>query len=376
MANKERKIHCESCKLECEYINWVRGGKKSNSKFTPFIIYSKRNPKCPNDDIKYIELMKKCKHRKAYDSKRGICKVCKRRAKIISDFDYLAKAPEKCPKKEEFRILMEAMSSRMNLLFLNLRRATLPLQIFSQRLSATFKIMRKAGKKLQKKISEKEFQKFHAKYGWITFVSIPTFFDDWYTKFKKGDTSFFDELCDITKGKGGIKELKQKLLESKILSRRIKIFEDILTAHKDERYNLSIPALFAQIEGILWDTAILKGVVENKENSQIILKKGKPVKYTDKKGKTRFKRASMDFLASNIFEKEIKELPNAWYKHLRNSLYTKDRRHGILHGRLLDYGEDKNLSSILLITLYSLTNKVKKIELESKIKPYWEGNTK
>ncbi len=370
MTKKER--YCKSCKLECNYIKWVKNGKRSRSKLTPLIIYSERNPKCPNDDDEHAELMKKCEHRKAYDQKTNICKICKERAKIISDFDYLEKAPKKCPKKEEFRVLIEAMNSRMNLLFSNLKRATFPLQIFSQRLSATFEIMQEAGKKFEKKISENEFQEFYAQYGWITFVSIPTFFNDWYTRFKEGDNSFFDELCNITKSKGGIKELKQKLLESKTLSRRIKIFEDILIAHKNEKHNLSIPSLFAQIEGIIWDMAILKGIVENKENSRIKFKNGKPDKYIDKNGNQQNKITDIHELTSDIFKKEINRLPNAWSKHISNYLYIKDRRHGILHGRIIDYANDKKLSSLLLITVYSLINKIKDIESQSKIKPYWE----
>lgn len=48
---------------------------------------------------------------------------------------------------------------------------------------------------------------------------------------------------------------------SPLLSRRLKVVEAVLRAHRERNYLLSIPALLAQVEGVLGDLLVLRGLV-------------------------------------------------------------------------------------------------------------------
>ena len=128
-------------------------------------------------------------------------------------------------------------------------------------------------------------------------------------------------------------EETQKLIiglfeKSEFLKHRKSIIEDIIWAHTQKRYTLSVPLLIIQIEGILHDLAYhLKMEFEEGEM------------YTD---------------SAKVWA-IIKRLEDEPFKKALTEFYSGPRspRNLILHGRFLEYGNDHRLSIVLfLILLY------------------------
>ena len=83
--------------------------------------------------------------------------------------------------------------------------------------------------------------------------------------------------------------LLEDLRNSSVQRRRQHLLEEALVAHRECRYGLSIPVLYAQVEGMFMDALVLKGAVVRqsgklyaKENGQLKLQKtgknkGKPI---------------------------------------------------------------------------------------------------
>lgn len=98
--------HCNSCRLECKYRDWRQEHpefEKDRIATAEFLrARVSRNPKCPAEDEKYIELMNKCENRESYDASSDTCVNCKDRLKIITHGD-MKKAPISCPIRDPMK---------------------------------------------------------------------------------------------------------------------------------------------------------------------------------------------------------------------------------------------------------------------------------
>ena len=159
-----------------------------------------------------------------------------------------------------------------------------------------------------------------------------------------------NKLLAITRSNDFALDLKNKFQDSLILIHRWNIIENALEAHANRGYLLSIPALLAQLEGILADTLVMKGLVYIK-NGKVFAKGNEGRRPIELKG--------MYHLADKV---KKSELQNDQDLQLFANLLTyslSGERNRILHGRNVDYGKAK-LSVSLLIYISGLAAEISK----------------
>lgn len=144
-------------------------------------------------------------------------------------------------------------------------------------------------------------------------------------------------------------KLKQNFQESSVLRRRWHIVEQAIKAHRRREYNIAVPALLAQIEGLIGDALILKGLVVS-QGHKLYAKgpDGKP--QPDKKGNPIEVRG-----VGTLIQR------STWQTHpalqgvaeLISTQLAVERNH-ILHGRKTNYGSAKlTVQGLLLLFVIS-----------------------
>ncbi len=138
-------------------------------------------------------------------------------------------------------------------------------------------------------------------------------------------------------------KLKQLFEQSSVLRRRWPIISQAIKAHRRREYNISIPAILAQVEGIIGDALILNGLIASQGYKLYEKKNGKLVEVH-----------GLGVLINR----------SSWQTHpalqgvadLFTTQLTGERNH-ILHGRKTNYGVAK-LSVQGLLLLYVLATEV------------------
>lgn len=208
-------------------------------------------------------------------------------------------------------------------------------------------------------LGEEDFQKFMQEFGWIECLSL-AYVKELYLKFKEnGKEEVWKQFAEYFKTSEVIKQLLGEMKKRKILLPRIGILETALHAHKDGKFVVSIPLLLSQIEGIMWDIGVKKGVIKNEFNS-----------------KTKLNSDGSE--AGEIGIKACTELifgfQSRFKKRYNDIVYSVEFRHPISHGRDFDYyriqeAEAKSIS--LLLMLLVVMQKSEEVE-NSNIKLWWE----
>jgi hypothetical protein len=151
---------------------------------------------------------------------------------------------------------------------------------------------------------------------------------------------------------GNIQEAEQALIEyfegcidkieefiSKKYPKREKLIRAAFNAHREQQYELAIPVIFAQTDGICKDVA----------NQYLFMKKNrKPgtAIYVEQIAVNSFKAALMSPL--------VQTLPIGVSEHERSEDFNELNRHMVMHGESLDYGTKTNsLKAISLINFVS-----------------------
>ncbi|GEM_PF-5609391 len=185
---------------------------------------------------------------------------------------------------------------------------------------------------ISKVFEEPEFKAFE--YNWLIFLPIPSMLK-LYKMHKNGkDEEIKQLLIQVCRAEEFLLNLNEEMKNSNISPMRIAIIKDAIDAHISKKYTLSIPVLLAQIEGILWDYAEKMGI---EYGADIITRNGK---------EKEIRSVKLLLKESKLAELMFEHLVNYYL----NSIYTKEFRHGILHGRILDYGiEEKSATLILLL---------------------------
>lgn len=147
----------------------------------------------------------------------------------------------------------------------------------------------------------------------LLITEINTFMEDYYTS-------------DL------IEELLNKWKINDILNHRMHIIKSAIEAHKDEKYDLSIPVLFAQLEGIV------------RENLH------------DKKRATMSYQNMRDYISDvRNGKKDVESLINYFKSNLHEGfqegkeLNSDLSRHAILHGYDVAYGNKVNSLKLIII---------------------------
>ncbi len=114
---------------------------------------------------------------------------------------------------------------------------------------------------------------------------------------------------------------------------RATVLEKAFTAHKNNQYELSIPALLIQADGICKE---LIGVQLYSRNNRI----PKTANYVN----------SLDIISQSYLSPFSENLPISATERERNSNFNELNRHQILHGEISNYGTEINsLKSIYLL---------------------------
>ncbi len=185
---------------------------------------------------------------------------------------------------------------------------------------------------------EKEFSKFE--YNWAGFLTLKEL-EKLYELWKKGETEkvkgfFYEWFSD----KGKLDALIHDLGKNKLFTPRMHILEKALSAHLDSKYELSIPILLSQIDGIF--------IERHKDLDEKI--------HAHPKCKSCGKKITINLplTASNISKHILGKQNNYLPYFLEHIIDTfENLRNDILHGKKLDYA-DKDLSTKLIITLLEL----------------------
>lgn len=188
----------------------------------------------------------------------------------------------------------------------------------------------KAFYELSKFLEEPEFKDFE--YNWLIFLPIDAM-RQLYEMHKMGkDNEVKQLLIQASKDKEYLDRFNGEMNASSLFKPRIAIIQDAINAHKAGKYSLSIPVFLAQIEGVLWDYAEKESIAAGTE---IIKKSGEKVKVTSAKPlvkDTRLRDLMSEYVANYFLDK----------------VYIEEFRHGILHGRDVDYNKEENSMKLLL----------------------------
>ena len=185
---------------------------------------------------------------------------------------------------------------------------------------------------------DEEFKKFE--YNWVGFLTIPEI-KRLYGLWKKGEKDkvkdfFYQWFSDEKK----IDDLINDFNKNDIFKPRMHILEKALKAHLNSDYELSIPIILSQIDGIFIEKhKDLAGKISHNNRCQNCGAKMKtPALLT------------ANNISMYLLNKENKYLPF----YLKHIIYIfSNFRNDILHGKKLDY-PDKDLSTKLILTLIEL----------------------
>jgi len=186
--------------------------------------------------------------------------------------------------------------------------------------------------------NEKDFKEFE--YNWAGSLTIPEL-RELYQLWKKGEKEkvkdfFYEWFSDKEKIDNLIKDLNQ----NKIFAPRMHILSKALKAHLNSDYELSIPIILSQIDGIF---------IEKHKDLE-----GK-ISFTStckECGTTLKSKAHLtaNNISRHILNKENEYLP-FFLEHIIDTF--ENLRNEILHGKKLDY-PNKDLSTKLILTLLEL----------------------
>jgi hypothetical protein len=158
-------------------------------------------------------------------------------------------------------------------------------------------------------------------------------------------------------------DLRDNFQNSFVLKRRWRIIEIALAAHRRREYLLSIPPLFAQLEGTYTDLLILKEMAirglekkGNKSRKKLFVAEGGKYKLNSDK-----KRIKLDGLGQLVTQTSLKDDPD--FKRVADCLSNQlaPKRNGILHGRVTAYEKAKYSVQALLLLLV-LSNEIAALE--------------
>jgi hypothetical protein len=150
-------------------------------------------------------------------------------------------------------------------------------------------------------------------------------------------------MLDLTRQKWFQDELLNTIKDYLVISRRLRIVEKALDAHNRRDYLVSIPLFFTQIEGILGDYLVYKGIV-TKRHGKLLDKNANEVQgiiqlinCSNSTGRP----SNLKYVESALKDDKL-----------------SNKRNAILHGRNYSYGNAK-LSTRILLLLWVLIDVAK-----------------
>lgn len=165
-----------------------------------------------------------------------------------------------------------------------------------------------------------------------------------------------NKLAAWTRSEQFVEQFRYGASESKLLAKRWRIIESAIEAHSLRNYDLAVPALLAQIEGVLVDLMFIKDLVKKEGNKFYLANEYGEFK-TDKRGR----RLAPITLNPAVTHAKLSEHSNlaAASEFVADTLVQ--RRNAVLHGHDLTYGKAKFSVQALLI-LKVLADAVTRLE--------------
>ena len=145
--------------------------------------------------------------------------------------------------------------------------------------------------------------------------------------------------------------LREMMQSSLLLQKRWRIVELVLRCHRRREYEISIPPMLAQVEGVFTDLMVLKGEARRRGGDLIAWVRGSGPKL----GRTQ-KHIKLTGLGPKIQQSDFREHPETQeiVAFLLDSITGP--RNGILHGRDVRYGKAK--LSVQLLLVFALLSQV------------------
>ena len=156
-----------------------------------------------------------------------------------------------------------------------------------------------------------------------------------------------NKLVAVTRSEQFVEQFRDGVNESKLLTKRWKIIESAIDAHASKNYDLAVPTLLAQIEGVLVDLMFLKDLVKKEKNKFYLVGENGDFKI-NKHGK----RLAPITLSPAITHAKLTEHSNlsAASEFVADTLVQ--RRNAVLHGHDLNYGKAKlSVQALLILTI-------------------------
>lgn len=148
-----------------------------------------------------------------------------------------------------------------------------------------------------------------------------------------------NKLLGITRHQDFLDEARLRFSDSSVLSRRWRVIEQALVAHRNRHYAISIPTLLAQIEGIFTDALVLKGAVKQDKGKLYARDKGRDGKPVQLHG-----------LGQKVQNSDLQDEPLLHDLARFFTDYLVKGRNDIMHGRIVNYDKAKLSVQLLLYT--------------------------
>lgn len=182
------------------------------------------------------------------------------------------------------------------------------LELFDKTIEESKKWLREQNREM----SSKTYKDFKKKMGWMTSNHFPFLvWKEWYFLYKKNPTTFEYKLRKMI---GTKKYLGYILFELKgrVSPKRLELFKDAFDAHYQKKYHISIPLLTTQIEGLTWELAQKRMIIQDKYNSKVFISTNQ--------------EADLYCIAKQLFGKEVN-------KSIFFDIFQNGFRNDVLHGR-------------------------------------------
>lgn len=172
-----------------------------------------------------------------------------------------------------------------------------------------------------------------------------------------------NEFLRITRSDDFNTLLGERVDESKVVKKRRAIIEAAYAAHRERNYVLSIPALFAQVEGLFTDGMILNGLAMIHESKLVALELDGSLKLNKRGNPCKLIGLGSKVQHSPFQDHDtLREVSSAFTEFLTS------QRNDVLHGKSISYGKAK-LSTQLVLLVFILTSEILAFEQARKARP-------
>lgn len=215
--------------------------------------------------------------------------------------------------KKRFEALFERI--RLNTEILT-RSFSLPMIRFQE----TMRIIRKGANRYEKITRDPKYRQFKKNWEWLVYINIPEWFRLFRIYKRKGNRGVWKSLNGLFRDKKNANYYLKHISTSKYFKNKLKIIEKALKAHRNKDFELSIPTILPITEGIIWEVAQKKGIIEDKLNSKKLLT-------TINHYRTGTELSSVNPLIENLLGNKVV------INFFKREIYSEKLRHMILHGR-------------------------------------------